>query len=252
MFHYVVAFILTNYIKIVLKTSHITHDLPSDAAPHLQGEKPAIFAIWHHQILLIPSLNHQLHHNHNQRNIVMHAIISNHNDGRLIGRVLRSFGLQVVYGSSSNGSNNKGGANALRKLIHIYENGGHLAITPDGPRGPNQVARAGVAQLAMLTNAPVICISCASSRHIRLNSWDRFMITLPFSRLHFTYSSPIFADINNVNMVSANMIGANMIGANKTHTQSPKEYRETLRLQIEKQLNDLGKAAEKFISERKS
>jgi lysophospholipid acyltransferase (LPLAT)-like uncharacterized protein len=200
--HMTIAFMAVAYVRIVLFTSRITHDLPAETAPYVNGGSPALFALWHNCMMLIPTLN--------SRKLNIHALVSNHSDGRLIGRVLRYFGFQVIYGSTS-----KGGAHAMRQMISIYKQGHHIAITPDGPRGPNQVAGAGVAQLAIITGAPVVCISSAVSNCFRLNSWDKFIIALPFSHVHFTYSLPIIASGNS------------------------KQYREELRLYIEAELNHL-------------
>ncbi len=214
--HIMLATIVIFYMRVVLKTARQTHDLPDKSALLLQSDTPIIFAIWHSRILLICALNNR---RLQQKNLKLHAIVSNHNDGRLIGRVLSSTGVGVVYGSTS-----KGGAHAMRQLIALHDAGCHIAITPDGPRGPNQVAGAGVAQLAMLTGAPVMCVSSTASRCIRLKSWDKFIIALPFSKVHFTYSEPIFA-----------------IGAGK-------DCREELRLQIETELNKLTQQAEAKIN----
>jgi lysophospholipid acyltransferase (LPLAT)-like uncharacterized protein len=209
--HILVAFLAVIYVRIVFLTSRITYDLPVETKPYINGGNPAIFALWHNRVLLIPALNHS--------KLPIYALVSNHSDGRLIGRVLRYFGFSVIYGSTS-----KGGVQAMRQMINIYESGHHIAITPDGPRGPNQVAGAGVAQLAIITGAPVLCISSNFSRCFRLNSWDKFIIPLPFSHVHFTYSLPIIAS-----------------GVGK-------EYREELRLQIETELNRLSEVALQKIS----
>jgi lysophospholipid acyltransferase (LPLAT)-like uncharacterized protein len=213
-FHYVIASILANYIKLVFATSRNFHMMPDSTAPYLCGEKNAIFALWHSRIALIPALN--------QRQIKLAAIVSKHNDGRIIGRILSHFGVKAAYGSSSSG-----GSNAMRQLIELYQQGSHIAITPDGPRGPNQIAATGVAQFAMLLDAPIICISASASRSIRLKSWDKFIVPLPFSKIYFAYSEPIFYENANDEM--------------------KKISRETLRLYIQNRLNELTEIAQKNV-----
>ena len=81
----------------------------------------------------------------------MYSLVSQHRDGKMIGRVLAHFGVCIIHGSTS-----KGGIQAFRSLIQHVRAGHNLSITPDGPRGPERQASVGVAQLAMLTNAPAL------------------------------------------------------------------------------------------------
>jgi lysophospholipid acyltransferase (LPLAT)-like uncharacterized protein len=215
LFHKIIAFILANYIKFVLATARQQHDIPDATIPYLRGEKNTIYAIWHNRIALIPAI-------HN-RQINLSAIVSRHNDGRIIGGILSHFGISIAYGSTSNG-----GAQAMRQLIDYYKKGSHIAITPDGPRGPSQVAASGVAQFAILLNAPVICISASTNRMFRLNSWDRFILPLPFSKIYFAYSEPIFADNMDCDV---------------------KKYdREAMRLAVQSCLNQLTEKTEKMLN----
>src|SRR6185369_6935316 len=62
---------------------------------------------------------------------------------------------------------------------------------PDGPRGPCEEAKPGVVHLAKATGAPIFPVSYAASRCIRLGSWDRMMIPLPFSRVTFAVEEAI-------------------------------------------------------------
>lgn len=107
----------------------------------------------------------------------MHVLVSRHRDGRLIGDVGARFALQMVHGSSS-----RGGASGLIALARLLAAGDHVAITPDGPRGPRRRAAMGIAHLAALTGRPVLPVAAASSRVRLLGSWDRLMLPLPFGR----------------------------------------------------------------------
>lgn len=176
--HQCLAWIGAYYVRFVLKTSTLHLHIPESCQPYFNGDNNAIFAMWHSRIMLM------------QCNIPqkrkMHAMVSAHRDGRMIGDVLSYFGVVAVHGSTS-----KEGGKALKTLIRDYKAGHNVSITPDGPRGPARKVSEGLAQLAMLTNAPVICASYAASRAKHLRSWDRFMIALPFSRLYFVASEPL-------------------------------------------------------------
>lgn len=116
-----------------------------------------------------------------------HILISSHGDGEIIARITALFGFNHVRGSSS-----KGGGAALKRMIKLARQNEDLVITPDGPRGPAEVVKPGVAQVGMATSLPVIPFAISASRCIRLNSWDRFMIPLPFAKCFFVWGEPVF------------------------------------------------------------
>ncbi len=73
-------------------------------------------------------------------------------------------------------------AQALIELTTWAERGYDLAITPDGPRGPCYQIQDGVTSLAQLTGLPIVPVSFNLNWKIRVKSWDRFQIPLPFAR----------------------------------------------------------------------
>ncbi len=177
--HQALAWLGSGYIRLVLSTSKVELHVAQESQPYFDGEQPAIFALWHSRIMLI------------QCNIPkkrpMHVMVSSHSDGRMIADILAHFDVVPVHGSTS-----KEGAKALKQMVRDFRAGKNVSITPDGPRGPaRQVKEQGVAQLAMLTQAPIICVSYAATRHKRLNSWDRFVIPLPFSQIYFVAEAPL-------------------------------------------------------------
>jgi lysophospholipid acyltransferase (LPLAT)-like uncharacterized protein len=107
----------------------------------------------------------------------MAAMVSASKDGGLLASVLEWNGVQPVRGSTS-----RRGRQALLELVTWAERGHDLAITPDGPRGPCYVVQDGVISLAQLTGLPIVPVSYRLAWKIRLKSWDRFQIPLPFTR----------------------------------------------------------------------
>jgi lysophospholipid acyltransferase (LPLAT)-like uncharacterized protein len=60
---------------------------------------------------------------------------------------------------------------------------GHLAVTPDGPRGPRRRVKPGLIYLASQTGLPIIAGGLAYTKAWRLHSWDRFVLPCPWSRV---------------------------------------------------------------------
>ena len=86
------------------------------------AKQPIIFSLWHGHLL--PLLYHH-------RGEGVTVLISEHGDGEIIARIAERLGFRTVRGSTS-----RGAARALLGRRACVEQGGDLAITPDGPRGP--------------------------------------------------------------------------------------------------------------------
>ena len=137
-----------------------------------------IAAFWHQRLLMMPFLPRQGR---------VGMMISRHRDGEFIARAVKWLGIDSVRGSTT-----RGGAQALRGMARFYESGGNLAITPDGPQGPRHRVQRGVVELARLTSAPILPVAYAASRKKVFNSWDHFILPLPFSRVVYIWGEPIF------------------------------------------------------------
>ena len=135
-----------------------------------------IFAIWHNRLGLALMLYEKYVRRHQPERKIA-GLVSASKDGGFLARVLELFNFEPVRGSSS-----RRGAQALREMVTWGERGYDLAITPDGPRGPCYTVRDGVIATAQLTGLTIVPVSYRLNWKIRLKSWDRFQIPLPFAR----------------------------------------------------------------------
>jgi lysophospholipid acyltransferase (LPLAT)-like uncharacterized protein len=142
--------------------------------------KNYIIAFWHGTMLL-PWFLHR-----NERNA---ALISKSKDGDLLAKVLRKWNYQVIRGSSS-----KGGDVALSIMIDYAKNKSSIAITPDGPRGPEKKMKAGAVITAKKSGIPIVLIGAGYKRKRQLNNWDKFQIPAFFSKANIVYSEPVYID----------------------------------------------------------
>ncbi|MFN3265026.1 MAG: lysophospholipid acyltransferase family protein [Aquificaceae bacterium] len=122
----------------------------------------------------------------------IYALVSRFRDGDIAERFLLSLGYRVVRGSSEEGKPQKGGSVGLLRLIKLLRDGNTVAITVDGPKGPYGKAKSGVILLARKTGVPIIPVYVELSWRIRLNTWDRLTIPLPFSRARVKIGNPIW------------------------------------------------------------
>lgn len=138
---------------------------------------PAFFALWHaRQLPLI----------HTHRNEGITILVSLNRDGQYAANVLHSMGFRTVRGSSS-----RGGMKAVRSMAVLLRNGIDCVITPDGPRGPAEEAKNGIAHIARLGKRPVIPVGASAWPAFRFSSWDGFMLPLPFARVYVVEGRPV-------------------------------------------------------------
>jgi lysophospholipid acyltransferase (LPLAT)-like uncharacterized protein len=82
----------------------------------------------------------------------------------------------------------------LRTLLDLLRAGKVVSLTPDGPRGPRRVMQPGTAQLAALSAVRVVPIAAICHPALRIRSWDRMIVPLPFSRCTIRCGRPIAID----------------------------------------------------------
>lgn len=166
-----VAFAAALLIKVWMSTVRLRirmFDRTADPDnPRCPG--PCLHAFWHEGLLALTSTTYQN---------PVYALISQHADGELIAQIIRFLNLRAVRGSTT-----RGGAQAVVELLERARIA-HLALTPDGPKGPRRVVQRGVVFLASRSGLPVAPYGIAFSKAWRAKSWDRFAVPLPFSTIY--------------------------------------------------------------------
>lgn len=145
----------------------------------------AIYSIWHNR-LAYSLVIYQRYVREHTGGRELASLVSASKDGGLLARVLELFGTRPVRGSSS-----RRGPQALREMVSSAEDGCILAITPDGPRGPCYQVQEGIIGLAQVTALPIIPVSYHLTFKIRMKSWDRFQVPLPFGQCTVRFGEPI-------------------------------------------------------------
>ena len=135
-----------------------------------------IFSLWHGQML-------PLLWQHRGEGVIV--LISEHRDGELVARAAQSLGFGLIRGSSTRGADR-----ALISIIREVQAGKEVAITPDGPKGPNEKFAAGALIAAQRAGCFIVTLGVTADRAWRLKSWDSFMIPKPFARVTIAYGDP--------------------------------------------------------------
>jgi lysophospholipid acyltransferase (LPLAT)-like uncharacterized protein len=140
-----------------------------DGAQHRLDQRPLVASFWHS--CMIPAT-------YIFRDMGIRVMSSNSYDGEYMGRIIHKFGFVAVKGSSSR--------NAVRALLGLrrsLEDGWTVAFTLDGPRGPRHQVKPGPVALARSSGLALTMFHAAVDRAWVLNSWDRLVIPIPFSRV---------------------------------------------------------------------
>lgn len=115
------------------------------------------------------------------------ALISLSRDGELQNQIFQRLGFQTIRGSTG-----RGGVKGALQMARKVKEGGVLAFTPDGPRGPTHKCQLGVILMAEKSGAPIITMGLSSRRRWLIKSWDSYMIPAPFSRTYFVLGEPLY------------------------------------------------------------
>lgn len=116
-----------------------------------------------------------------------YSIVSVSRDGELQNRLLRSRGFKTIRGSSG-----RHGARALLESIRRIQEGGVMAITPDGPKGPPRKVQPGTVHLAQRSGCPVLPVGVACEPCKRVRSWDSHMVPMPFAKAVISFGDPLY------------------------------------------------------------
>ncbi|KJV42289.1 lysophospholipid acyltransferase family protein [Brevundimonas sp. KM4] len=172
------AWTLAKWMQFCFSTIRWTHE-NQQAAEAVWAQGGGVLCVfWHSRIGLSPSCWPL------DRAQPAKALISLSADGEFIAKAVARQGFPAVRGSSANkdkAEKAKGGTQALRDGLKQLKVGA-LAITPDGPRGPANVMAEGLPLMAKLSKAPVLFIGMSCNPAIRLDSWDRAVLPLPFGK----------------------------------------------------------------------
>jgi len=143
---------------------------------------PVIYILWHNRFFTVPAAWNKICRAH-RRSV---TLTSASHDGDMVARAMAVFGLGAVRGSSS-----RRAVAALVGLRQALREGFDVCLTPDGPRGPRYRIQPGVIKLAESSGAAIIPVHVRFASAWRLNTWDRFVIPKPFSRVEVTFAEAI-------------------------------------------------------------
>jgi lysophospholipid acyltransferase (LPLAT)-like uncharacterized protein len=183
--HFILQHLIWYLIKMLVATYRIERRGldKRDQAKALSPNQTFIFAVWHEQVVSVMS-----GHAYTEPFL---ALSSRSKDGDYAAFVSKKLGFYPVRGSSRKKNKDKGGKEAIQTYVAKITEGFSGGITVDGPKGPRQVCKTGVALIAQQTGSPILPVVGVPDSYWEFNSWDKFKLPRPFSRIMMEYGSPI-------------------------------------------------------------
>ena len=182
------GWVLGTYIRLILNTVRWRHENVECVEPVLEGESGAIALFWHGRIPLCLATAPQWWRKRTR------AFVSPSADGEFIAQALAMAGFPAIRVSSAKKGDSakaRQAVAAIREAVTWVAGGGALVVTPDGPRGPNELIAPGAVQIAKRSGQPVFLMGIAANPAFQANTWDEVMFALPFGRGAVVWEGPL-------------------------------------------------------------
>ncbi len=168
--------VLMRMLYATCRKSYSAYDPGTNAYGDV-GDARHLYCVWHDQILMILFGGKQPK---------AAGLVSKHQDGSYVADVMRLCGVKPVRGSTK-----RGGAEALRQLMEAAQDH-HIAITPDGPRGPRHEIKPGIVFLASHSGRKIVPTAFTCRRYWSIKgNWTDMMIPKPFTRIFAFGGKPL-------------------------------------------------------------
>ena len=172
--HYLTILPLYLFIRLLQLTVRIKTS--ERTAKILSSPENFIGVAWHSRILYLPFAKSIF-----RPTLPMTGLVSASKDGAYLCAIFNLMKILTVRGSHK-----RRGANSIIELINAVKNGSDVFITPDGPKGPMNKAKAGFVVVSKESNARIVAVKITPNRCWRISkAWDKFIIPKPFSSATF-------------------------------------------------------------------
>jgi len=179
-----------SYMTLVKYTTRWEVERADHVQDIIDGGKGVIALVWHSRFMMLTSAWKKKYQ-------LPYVLISRSRDGAIVAHASHFLGLKTIRGSAKKAAKGnatakaKGGAKAGLDIVTALEKDGCIVVTPDGPRGPRQRLGDGPIRLARLTGAPLMPCTFAIRNRKQFDSWDKFVLPLPFGKGKIVWGTPV-------------------------------------------------------------
>ena len=180
-----VPYVYVGYMWLVYRTSRVETLGPH---PHelrrLQGG--GVYALWHDEVFFVAYSFREYHG----------STLASHGDaGAVITRMLQLCNFDVFRGGSTSGRR-RGSVEVVQQMVeHMRARPGVVyGITTDGSTGPVYRMKPGAVRIAVDSGSALGVVKTWCRSYLRLPTWDRSLVPLPFNHIVHVFSGPIVPD----------------------------------------------------------
>lgn len=162
---------LAAYVRFAYRTTRWTRTGCEEMDACVARGEPVIFVVWHQRLIMAPYMFNA------PEGARICALTSAARAGRLAGQILVRLGWETIPMSS-----HQRHVTLSREVLKRIKQGCSIGIAADGPRGPARVSSTVPIVWARTSGARVFTVAFAQKRVLRLPTWDKQMLPLPFTR----------------------------------------------------------------------
>jgi lysophospholipid acyltransferase (LPLAT)-like uncharacterized protein len=182
-FALIIKYLIYIYLRIIFMTYRLETKSEVENTKEIKHIK-GIFYFWHQNLIAIMFFLFK-------NKIISHCIISPSRDGQIMGFIFKKFGFKVVYNSPY-----KSSIKQIRHTLNILDVNKRIFLAGDGSRGPAFQLQRSVKYFAIESGLPLVFINSNSKHALTFNSWDKFKVPLPFSKISVNIHKPKFVEKN--------------------------------------------------------
>lgn len=169
-FNRMIEAFFAGYVAFAYRTSRWQRSGFAEMDAAVARGEPVIFVLWHQRLIMAPYL-------FDTSLGPICALTSAARAGRLAGQILVRLGFETIPMSS-----HKRHVALSREVLRRTKSGCSIGIAADGPRGPARVSSGVPITWARMTGCRVFTVAFAERHVLKLPTWDKQMLPLPFSR----------------------------------------------------------------------
>ena len=182
----VVPAIYMAYMRLVFATSRVEPNNFLDLKQTIVQYNGAVGLLWHEEVATVA-------YGYFYLGFRPHTLASVGDAGELIARMLDRCGFVVFRGGSTKGRARRRDGVLQEMIEHMRTHDQVIyGLTVDGSKGPRYHLKHGGIIIARECNRPIVLARTWYKRCLRLPTWDRMALPLPFNRIGYYLKGPYF------------------------------------------------------------
>jgi len=182
---FIVPRLYVAYMWLVWKTSRVEDRGYLELAPGIRDRDDGFVALlWHEEVFSVAW---------SYRTVTPHTLANLGDSGELVTRLLERCGYVVFRGGSSRRRSRQRETVLLEMIRHMRETRRVIyGIAVDGSYGPYHVLKPGALLIARKCEKPIVMVRTWAKRNLRLPTWDRMAVPLPFNHIRQYLIGPFY------------------------------------------------------------